>query len=37
MTDFHNIHEWALELVRHPGRAARKAGKVLKGLSGRPD
>ncbi len=37
LTDFHNIQEWVVELLDHPGQAVRKAGKILKGFSGRPD
>lgn len=37
MTSTENVRQWLHELVRDPARAARKAGKVLRGLSGSSD
>lgn len=34
MTTFSNIQRWAGELLRNPGRSARKATRVLGGLGG---
>jgi anaerobic magnesium-protoporphyrin IX monomethyl ester cyclase len=34
MTTFSNIQRWAGELLRNPGKAARKATRVLRGLGG---
>jgi radical SAM superfamily enzyme YgiQ (UPF0313 family) len=37
LTSFDNIRDWAGELVRSPGSAARKAARVVKGLGGRAE
>lgn len=33
MTSFHNIQNWAQDLVTHPGDAVRKAALVVRGLA----
>lgn len=37
LTSLSNVKQWTQELVSNPGSAFSKAGKVLRGLSGRPD
>jgi len=35
LTSYENLRDWASELVQHPGSAARKAFRVVRGLGGR--
>lgn len=35
MTSYENLRDWASEMVRHPGTAARKALRVVRGLGGK--
>lgn len=35
LTSFDNLRDWASELAQHPGSAARKAFRVVRGLGGK--